>query len=116
MKLTGKFYLKPDDDVMQTRFIKDVARLFTWDDCCFRKMTDGWAFVWQPPDSPDYMKAFAAYDKVDAFDKFCDWLEIQKRTYRNLMHFVLSLNKEIDTLSARVRLKAYGICLLTRNR
>lgn len=104
MKLTGKFYLKPDDDVMQTRFIKDVARLFTWDDCCFRKMKDGWAFVWQPPDSPDYMKAFAAYDKVDAFDKFCDWLEIQKITYfKEQMRAIQNMDKQTQT---NIRYKA----------
>jgi len=104
VKLTGKFYLKPDDDVMQTRFIKDVARLFTWDDCCFRKMKDGWAFVWQPPDSPDYTKAFAAYDKVDAFDKFCDWLEIQKITYfKEQMRAIQNMDKQTQT---NIRYKA----------
>ena len=34
-----------------------VARLFMWEDCCWRKMKDGWMFLWQPPGN-QYSKGF----------------------------------------------------------
>jgi len=37
-------------------------------------MKDGWMFLWQPPGN-QYSKGFAAYDKVEAFDKMADWLD-----------------------------------------
>jgi len=80
-KNLSKFYVKTsdrNDHFENWRPFKDdpVARLFTWEDCCFRKMKDGWMFLWQPPVgvSQQYSKGFADYDKTGAFDKFADWL------------------------------------------
>ena len=78
-KRLSKFYVKTsdrNDHFENWRPFKDdpVARLFTWEDCCFRQMKDGWMFLWQPPGN-QYSKGFAAYDKVEAFDKMADWLD-----------------------------------------
>jgi hypothetical protein len=80
-KNLSKFYVKTsdrNDHFENWRPFKDdpVARLFTWEDCCFRKMKDGWMFLWQPPVgvNQQYSKGFADYDKLGAFDKFADWL------------------------------------------
>ena len=82
-KNLSRFYVKTSDrnDHFESwkPFKEDpVARLFSWDDCCFRKMTDGWMFLWQPPGN-QYSKGFAAYDKVEAFDKFYDWLDDRRK-------------------------------------
>ncbi len=85
-KNLSKFYVKTsdrNDHFEDWRPFKDdpVARLFTWEDCCFRKMKDGWMFLWQPPTGvgQQYSKGFAGYDKTEAFDKFADWIMARRR-------------------------------------
>ena len=82
-KNLSKFYVKTDDrnDHFEnwTPLHSDpVARLFSWEDCCFRKMKDGWMFLWQPPGN-QYSKGFAGYDQVEAFDKMVDWLDHRRK-------------------------------------
>ena len=82
-KNLSKFYVKTDDrnDHFEnwTPLHSDpVARLFSWEDCCFRQMKDGWMFLWQPPGN-QYSKGFAGYDKVEAFDKMVDWLDTRRK-------------------------------------
>ena len=82
-KNLSKFYVKTsdrNDHFEDWRPFKDdpVARLFSWEDCCFRKMKDGWMFLWQPPGN-QYSKGFAGYDQVEAFDKMVDWLDLRRK-------------------------------------
>ena len=74
-----------------------VARLFSWEDCCFRKMKDGWMFLWQPPGN-QYSKGFAGYDQVEAFDKMVDWLEHR----RKLAFKELKLGKTLTDITVTI--------------